>query len=141
MQLFFPWQASTIRSRSMKVKALSELELEVMNVVWELDTCAVRDVLGRISKDKELAYTTIATILQRLYEKGLVTRTNKEFIVHYSPKISKTQYSKTVAGSFFTKFFDSFGDAAIASFAESVDELPKEKKEYFLRLLEKSHET
>lgn len=139
-RLNFFVHTSTIRSRTMKVKALSELELEVMNVVWELDTCAVRDVLAQISKEKELAYTTIATILQRLYEKGLVSRNNKDFVVHYSPKISKAQYSKSVAGSFFTKFFDSFGDAAIASFAESVDELSKEKKEYFLRLLEKSHE-
>ncbi len=125
----------------MKVKALSELEFEVMNVVWNIQTCSVRDVLAQISKDKDLAYTTIATILQRLHEKGLVNRSDKDFAVHYKPRISKAEYSKSVAGSFFTKFFDSFGDAAIASFAESVDELPREKKEYFLRLLEKSHET
>ncbi len=124
----------------MKPKALSEFEQEVMNIVWECGDCSVRDVLERISKEKELAYTTIATILQRLYEKGLVIRKDNNFIVHYTPKVTKTEYGKTVAGSFFANFFDSFGDTAIASFAQSIEELPKEKKDYFLRLLEKHNE-
>lgn len=127
-------------SRDMKLKPLSELEQEVMNIVWELETCSVRDVLGRMSKEKTLAYTTIATILQRLYEKEFIARKDKDFVVHYAPKISKEDYGKTVATSFFTKFFRSFGDAAIASFAESVGTLPKKKKVYLLKLLSK-HET
>ena len=124
----------------MKIKALSELEQEVMNVVWENNSCSVRDVLKEISQKKELAYTTVATILLRLHEKGMVTRNDKDFAILYLPKISKEDYSKSIAGSFFNKFFQSFGDTAIASFAESIEELPKEKKKYFLDLLEKHDE-
>lgn len=120
----------------MKTKLLSELEQEVMNIVWEFETCSVRDVLEQISKQKELAYTTVATILQRLYEKGLVVRNDKDFAVHYAPKVSKESYSKNMAKSFIQKFVGTFGDIAIASFAESVDKLPKEKKKYFLSLLD-----
>lgn len=127
---------STICSRLMKTKLLSELEQEVMNIVWEFETCSVRDVLEQISKQKELAYTTVATILQRLYEKGLVVRNDKDFAVHYAPKVSKESYSKNMAKSFIQKFVGTFGDIAIASFAESVDKLPKEKKKYFLSLLD-----
>ena len=119
------------------MKSLSELEQEVMNIVWELETCSVRDVLERMSKEKPLAYTTVATIIQRLLEKGLVIRKDKDFAVHYAPKVSKENYSKNMAKSFVQKFVSVFGDMAIASFAESVDKLPKEKKEYFLSLLEK----
>ncbi len=119
----------------MKMKALSELEQEVMNVVWECGDCTVREVLERINKKKTLAYTTIATILQRLYDKGIVARTNKDIIIYYSPKLTKENYSKGMARSFIAKFFNSFGDAAIASFAESIDKLPRSKKEYLLKLL------
>ena len=119
----------------MKPKALSELEQEVMNIVWECGDCSVREVLTRINKKKKLAYTTISTILQRLYDKGLVARTNMRLVIYYSPKLSKENYSKNMARSFIAKFFNSFGDAAIASFAESIDKLPKSKKEYFLKLL------
>ena len=121
----------------MNQKTLSPLEQEIMNIVWDLKTCSVREVLACVTKDKVLAYTTVGTILTRLYEKGLLARKEKGSIVRYTPKITKETYGKTVATSFFTKFFQSFGDSAIASFAESVDTLPKHKKEYLLRLLSK----
>lgn len=125
-------------SRNMKLKPLSELELEAMIVIWQSKICTIREVLEKLNKP--LAYTTISTIIQRLYDKGLLTRNDKDFVVHYSPKISKEEYGKSVTQSFFAKFFHSFGDTAIASFAESIEELPKEKKDYFLKLLEKHNE-
>ena len=121
-------------------KILSPLEQEVMNIVWECEDCSVRDVLAKLDKEKRLAYTTVATILQRLFEKGLVRRKNEGLVVHYSPKISKTDYGKTLAQSFVSKFIKSFGDSAIASFAESIEKLPRAKKDYFLKLLSKKHE-
>lgn len=111
-----------------------------MNIVWECRGCLIRDVLERLNKRKKLAYTTVATILQRLYKKGLVTRSDKDFAIRYCPKVSKEDYSKRMAKTFIAKFFSSFGDAAIASFAESIETIPKEKKDYFLKLLEKHNE-
>jgi len=120
----------------MNAKQLSELEQEIMNIVWELQNCSVRDVLEKVNKTKQLAYTTVATILQRLYEKGLVKRKEDESVIYFSPKVSKEIYSRNMAQSFIHKFVNSFGDIAIASFAESVDSLPKNKREYFLKLLD-----
>ncbi len=120
----------------MRMKQLSELEQEVMNIVWELDECSVRNVLQRINKNRNLAYTTVATILQRLHEKGLVERKSDGIAFLYSPKLSKESYSKNLVQSFINKFFASFGDVAVASFAQSIDKLPKRKKEYILELLD-----
>ena len=119
----------------MKIKPLGNLEEEIMNIVWELGTCSVRDVFEKISQTKQLAQTTVATILQRLYYKGLTKRIEKNSFIFYGPKLSKKAYSKDIAQSFFSRFIDSFGETAIASFAESVDQLPKDKREYFLKLL------
>lgn len=124
----------------MKVQTLSNLELEIMNIVWENEVCSVREVLTKISKQKDLAYTTVATILGRLLDKGLVIRNEKNLVIHYSPKISKEEYSKSLSGTFFTKFFQSYGDIALASFAESIEKLPKDKKKHLLDLLEKNNE-
>lgn len=120
----------------MKSTSLGELEKEVMDLVWELKNCSARDVLTRLAKDKKLAYTTVATILQRLYDKGLLSRKESTHGHIYSPKVSKEKYTKNVAQTFLKKFIDSFGDTAIASFAESVDRLPQDKRKYFLELLE-----
>ncbi len=126
----------------MKIKPLSKLELEVMEIVWDLGHCSIREITDQISKSKPLAYTTIATIVTRLTEKGALKKKGEGFSITYSPTLTKDDMSKTVAQSFLTKFIQSFGDAALASFAQSVDKLPKKKKEYFLQLLdmyEKKH--
>lgn len=106
-----------------------------MNIVWSKGECTIRDVFDTLTLDKQLAYTTVATLLNRLYTKGLLKRDTKENIVYFSPKVSKESYGKKVANVFFNRFFDAFGDTAVASFAQSLDKLPKEKKEHILQLL------
>lgn len=118
-------------------KPISKLEQRVMNVVWELKKCSIRDVSVKLNGQKKLAYTTVATLLQRLYEKGLVNRDENMSIIIYAPKVSKETYIKKVAKLLTNNFFKSFGDVGIASFAKSIDLLPKHKKDYFLKLLSK----
>lgn len=121
----------------MKAKTLSELEQEIMSVVWTLGKCTIREVVEETNKTKNLAYTTIATILERLHEKGLVKKDTSAFTVVFTPKQSKEEFSQKMAQSLLEKFFGTFGDAAITSFAQSIDDLPKEKKEHLLKLLQK----
>ena len=120
----------------MKQKPLSNLEQEIMNIVWECNECSVRDVLENLQKKRKIAYSTAATILRRLEQKQLVTKNTKAMTFVYSPKISKESYSKGLTLSFFKKQVQSFGNIAMASFVETLDELPVEKREYFLKLLE-----
>src|SRR3989344_198091 len=115
--------------------SLGELEQQIMDIVWECKNCSARDVLTRLERDKKLAYTTVATILQRLHDKGLLTRKESSSGHIYSPKVSKEKYTKNVAQSFLKNFINSFGDTAIASFADSIDKLPEKKRKYFLKLL------
>jgi BlaI family penicillinase repressor len=122
----------------MNKKTLSPLEQEIMVVVWNLKKCHAREVLNKLKKP--LAYTTIATILQRLYKKGMVGKTSEGNIFVYSPKSTSEEYSKKIAKSFLLNFFESFGDSAIVSFAESVESLPKNKKAEFLNLLNSHNE-
>lgn|SRR3989338_299036 len=119
----------------MKVVSLGELEKQVMDIVWEKQQCSARDVLTKLEKEKKLAYTTIATILQRLYDKKLLGRTKNDAGYTYFPKISKETYTKNAAQSFLKSFINSFGDIAIASFASSIDRLPEKKRQYFLDIL------
>ena len=107
-----------------------------MDIVWESKNCPARDVLTKLERDKKLAYTTVATILQRLYDKGLLVRKESSTGYIYSPKVSKEKYTKNVAQSFLKKFIDSFGDTAIASFADSIDKLPEKRRKYFLEILD-----
>lgn len=116
--------------------SLGELEQQIMDIVWESKKCSARDVLTKLEKDKKLAYTTVATILQRLYDKGLLTRNENTAGHVYTPRVSKEKYTKNVAQSFLKNFINTFGDTAIASFADSIDKLPEKKRKYFLEILD-----
>lgn len=120
----------------MKQVSLGELEQKIMDIVWEQKKCSTRYVLIKIAEDKKLAYTTVATILQRLFDKGLVTRKEDKSGYVYSPKITKEKYSKSIAQSFLKKFINSYGDTALVSFAESIEKLPTENRNYLLKLLD-----
>ena len=120
----------------MKTKSLGELEQQIMDILWECKSCSARDILIILKKNRNLAYTTVATILQRLYDKGLLKRIENKSGYIYSPKVTKESYSKNIAQTFLRKFINSFGDTAIASFAESIDKLPEKKRKYFVKMLE-----
>jgi len=121
---------------SMKARTISHLEQAVMNLVWSSQEASVREIMTLLSVEKPVAYTTVLTVLQRLYEKGLVTRKQTQKAYHYSPKISKESYSKTLAQNFIQKFFQSFGEIGITSFAQSIDSLSKTERDHLLSLLE-----
>lgn len=120
----------------MRANSLGELEQKIMDILWKSKSSTSREILDMLEIDKKLAYTTIATILQRLYDKKLVTRIENTRGYIYSPKITKERYTKNVAQLFLKKFIGTFGDTAIASFADSIDKLPEKKREYFLKLLD-----
>ncbi len=122
----------------MTQKKLSPLEQEAMIIVWNLKSCHVREVMNKFKKP--LAYTTVATLLLRLYKKDMVSRKNEGSTWLYSPKSSSESYGKKMAKSFMVNFFESFGESAIVSFAESVESLPRKKREELLKLLTNHNE-
>ncbi len=125
----------------MRPKSLGDLQQQIMDIVWRRNKCSTRNIVSELKKTRNVAYTTVATILQRLYHQGLLERTQQGLAYIYSPKLSKESYSKKLAQSFLKKFIHSFGDVAIASFVETIDSLPKGKKEYFLKLLDDHDKT
>jgi predicted transcriptional regulator len=53
--------------------ALTELQLAVLGVLWDLDEATTQDVWQRVGLDRGLALTTVATILSRLERRGILT--------------------------------------------------------------------
>ena len=69
-------------------RATGELEYEVLSQLWRMDRAATpAEVLDALETD--LAYTTIMTILTRLWQKGLVTRRRRGRAYAYLPAVSE----------------------------------------------------
>lgn len=81
---------------------MGPLEVEVMEVVWKIGACNVRDVVERL--DRKLAYTTIMTTLDRLYKKGLLDRNMNDRAFVYSARVSREEWSVRRAGEVMAGF-------------------------------------
>lgn len=68
------------------MRQLGSLEAEVMQRLWGASTpMAVRDVLEELQRDREIAYTTVMTVLDNLHRKDLVVRSKQGRAFVYSP--------------------------------------------------------
>ena len=51
---------------------LTELQLQIMNVLWDKGEASVGDVRAALRPERDMAHTTVSTLLSRLEKKGLV---------------------------------------------------------------------
>jgi predicted transcriptional regulator len=66
-----------------------------MDALWERGGGNVHDVLGWL--DRPLAYNTVMTTLDRLYKKGLLTRSKRERAYFYAPRLSRLEWQQKKA--------------------------------------------
>jgi predicted transcriptional regulator len=81
---------------------LGPLEMQVMEVVWAVGRCSVREVVEKL--DSRLAYTTVMTTLDRLFKKGLLDREKSERAFLYSPQLSNQEWERRRAGDLVAGF-------------------------------------
>lgn len=64
---------------------LGETEMEVLHHVWQLKEATVKDVRARILETREVAYTTIMTVMKNLADKGYLKYKKDGVTYVYSP--------------------------------------------------------
>lgn len=113
-----------------KKKTLSELEWQIMNVIWDSNNISVREVNEKLGKAR--AYTTIQTYLERLVDKGYLIKNKTKSINFYSSLVDKEKTRKNAVGSFLKSVFNnSFSKMAANLFDSSEltkDDLRELKK-------------
>ena len=84
---------------------LTPLELDIMKAVWQDPPATVRDVQEKIRPARNLAYTTVMTIMDRLYHKGFLSRKMESRTHHYEPAIAYTDVRDEAVRNLVTAFF------------------------------------
>lgn len=101
---------------------LGPLERQVIAAVQRLTAATTREVLGDLrSQGSEVAYTTVATILSRLYRKGLVERRREPFKgadrFVYTYKDFESQYIDSLLDS----LVSAFGKRGVVHLAQRLE--------------------
>lgn len=98
---------------------LTEVELEFMNELWAIGEGTVRDVLAQLPDDRNLAYTSGATILRILEEKGFVKSRKDGKSLTYTPLLAKGTYQTRSLQNLSRTLFD---DTPASLVARLVDD-------------------
>ncbi|UBF25362.1 BlaI/MecI/CopY family transcriptional regulator [Kovacikia minuta CCNUW1] len=112
-----------------KQLSLGPLETEILHIVWELQSATVKDVHERILSDpeRELAYTSVTTVLQRLTQKGWLTCDKQGRTYFWKPLISREQAQALRAYEQLNQFLAVGNPDVVAAFADSLDQASVEQ--------------
>ena len=89
---------------------LSELQLAVMRVLWQRKKAAVAEVQEALAPERDLALTTVATVLTRLEKAGLVAHRASGRHYLYRPLVSEEEVRRSMVSVLAERLFE--GDVA-----------------------------
>lgn len=114
-----------------KQMSLGPLEAEILNIIWELGSATVKDVHERIlaDPDRELAYTSVTTVLRRLTEKGWLGCDRRERAFYWRPLVSRQEAQIIKAHEQLHRFLAVGNPDVVAAFADSLDSASVEQLE------------
>jgi predicted transcriptional regulator len=96
---------------------LTPLELEIMQVLWELGSCTVADVQARLQP--ELAYTTVQTMLNVLLRKSKVKRVQEGRAFRYRPTVSRERATGSALNDLVTRMFGGSNEALLMAMVDT----------------------
>lgn len=106
---------------------LTKAEEKLMNYLWKLERGYMKDLVDAFPEPKP-AYTTIATLLTRMIDKGLVGFVQRGKVREYFPKLKKGEYVKNRFNQIIQDFFNN-SPAQFASFFTARADLSLEELE------------
>ncbi len=115
---------------------LSPLELEVMNVIWELGECTSAEVITEFTKKRKLANTTIRTVLANIRKKGyLDVVASVEPRIRFRPRVTKRTVTRRTVKQLLQNMFEDSPREAIAFLLEE-EEIDESELEEIKRMLD-----
>jgi predicted transcriptional regulator len=115
--------------RRKSIYKLGETELDVLNIVWELKEASVSDVRERILSYREVAYTTIMTVMKNLADKGLLSYVQQGNSYVYSAKRPAEDVRRTMLKDLLTNVFGDSPLALVQTLVKDESVSPEELEE------------
>lgn len=118
------------------MRVIGDLESEIMEIVWRQKTpIAVRDVTEKLQEKREIAYTTVMTVMGRLVEKGILTRKLHGISYIYEPTVTRDKFTANTVHRVFTATVSALGEASAAYFIKEIQRLTPKKRRELIKIL------
>ena len=93
------------------LRQLGPLEQRMLDALWARGSATVRELVE--AGCEELAYTTVMTTLDRLFKKGLLTRSEEGRAFRYVPQFSREELHQEAAGLAFRQLLDASSSSSL----------------------------
>jgi predicted transcriptional regulator len=108
------------------------LETQVMNTVWQHKApVKVRDIYEELKKERKIAYTSVMTTMNNLYEKGVLDRDVQKgrggLLYVYWPKLSRKEVESTIVERVLDSLIRNFSESVNSYLVENELTEPKKK--------------
>ena len=107
-------------------RLLGKLELMIMQVVWEFGEATVRQVRNAIAEKRDLAYSTVMTMMRKLERKGVLTHRVEDRTYVYRPLVSRGDVERSMLRDLLQNVFGGSHQQLVNALVE-YENLPKEE--------------
>lgn len=87
-----------------KLQSLTKAEEEIMQLLWQLEPCLVRDIIDHLG-DPDMPHSTVSSVVRILEKKGFVTHKAYGKTHEYRSLVSKEEYAQQNVKSLLEKYF------------------------------------
>lgn len=87
-------------------KLLTEVELELMSIIWRAGAVTVKEVVAGLPAHRQLAYTSVATVMKILEQKGFLVCQKDSHAHTYAALIAKEEYERECVDHMVNHVFD-----------------------------------
>jgi len=112
--------------------ALGDLEATVLRQLWNSEKpLSVKEFQRKVSRSRPVAVTTVATILDRLYRKGIVSRQLKRKggpHYTYSARLTEYEFKHVVVQNVMGALLGGFNDVTVAYLTDRMADRPEDRK-------------
>lgn len=127
---------SNAEARSGLTQIMGDLEAEILECVWDLGSASVKDVHECLLERREIAYTTVMTVMSRLAAKGLLVSRPAGRAYIYEAATTRGEFCAGVVRGFMSGVLVDADKAVLAQFVESVTESDIEQLDLLAEIIE-----
>jgi predicted transcriptional regulator len=118
---------------------LTQQELAIMKVIWRLEKATVREVYEALLESRQIAYTTVMTMMGILEKKGYLKKSLADRAHVYTPVKKRQQVVGALVRDFVERVFDGASDSLLLALAKD-NKLTDKQKRIVKQLIEEIEE-
>lgn len=108
------------------------LEARIMHTLWSCQELSIKDVQKKLGQERDLSFNTVMTVMNRLLEKGILTKRMEGRTSLYRPVHSRDDFLDIQSKEITHELMEDFGPLVVNHMIDALDEADPE----LLQLLE-----